>query len=154
MSWPYVFRSMLLNWTSTSYTVSLIRLTVFLMSSGSWHHVEDTWSVLVFRAAPFRRRATCHSSPVSDIYVNSPDNHVASLCTQKYKNNICFVNTFLIQVPRWVGESASGTIFSVTHKFPLPVSCRCSVVWHGIWSFDMVKLATPVGQMFGIAFVY
>lgn len=104
------------------------------MSSGSWQHVEDTWSVLDFRAAPFRRLATCHSSPVSDIYVNSPVNHSASLCTQKCENNMCFVNTFLIQVLRWVGESASGTIFSVTHEFPLPELCRwCGVAWHGIW---------------------
>lgn len=72
-------RSMLTNYTS--YTVSLIRWTVFLMSSGSWQHrdTEPAWRVLDARAAPFRRRATCHSSPVSDIYCYSVVPHLLSI---------------------------------------------------------------------------
>lgn len=73
-----MFKELLLDNSCISYTVSLIRLTVFSMSSSSWQHadVENTLSDFDFRAAPFRLLATCHSSPVLGIYANSSVPHV------------------------------------------------------------------------------
>lgn len=96
------------------------------MSSGSWQNVavEDNWSTFDFREAPFRRRAICHSSPASDIYADSMVPRVASIHTESYKNNICFVKKKNPkQGLRRDGESACGTILNVTYGFPLPVLC-------------------------------
>lgn len=61
---------LLLSYSWISYMVSLMRLTVFPTSSDSWPHAADTWRDFELLDAPFRRRATCHSPPVSDIYAN------------------------------------------------------------------------------------
>lgn len=64
---------MTLWWYATNnnrtYTVSLIRWRVLLMSSGSWklRDTEPGSRVLDAPAARFLRRGTCHSSPVSVI---------------------------------------------------------------------------------------
>lgn len=78
------------------------------MSSGSWQNVavEDNWSTFDFREAPFRRRAICHSSPASDIYADSMVPHVASIHTESYKNNICFVKKKKIQNKGFVGMAS------------------------------------------------
>lgn len=123
----------LLNWTS--YTVSLILFTVFPMSSGSWQHLEfeDTWSGFDFRAAPFRRRATCHCSPVSDICFNSPVTHVK---TYTYFFTIYFPLTkFLCECFHGLASLKPYGLFWVQHNhFSLPMSCQivnrvCKITW-------------------------
>lgn len=60
-----------------SHIVSLTRLIIFLTSSGSEQHVELGESRHVFDIRPpFRRRATCHPSSVSDIYTNLQNQYI------------------------------------------------------------------------------